>query len=989
MNTDELDIDAIDLLVGLKAEVLEIRETISEEYMNKDSCFSTFIPRDEISENYATKYDIEQNLQLINELDDKYNDLKSSFQNYDVNQLGGYVTYSVYNSFNERTDRRLFRLESLEYSINESLPLFVTRSEINDAGYITEDQLSEKIGNIVTDGQLGNIVTKDYLESKNYLTEHQSLNQYATKSWVESRVGSYISEELPDIGKIFEMGNEFAQKSDIPTKTSDLFNDSGFITKHQSLDDYSKKSELNLLSSRIGNIEREVSSLKKEGYSLTLDDVDDYFKLQNLDKKYAKIDEIPNMRNYATIEYVMSNYVRDYEIPKKLSQLSNDMGFLTEHQSLTGYIKRDEAESKYAKKDDFPTKLSQLINDSGFIKQHQSLAGYVKRSELDDITEEILKIKSSVSQTGTDELTNEYIDRKINSLNFDSRYAKISDIPSLRNYVKIDHLYSNFVSRTDMPKKVSQLENDLGYITEHQSLDEYVKKEEKDNIVLRIGELESEFVNFKNTRNTSDVDYSAKISSLEKQIKDIIKSEITFDDIENRISMLDIENKYAKISDIPSIDDFVQKYYLETNYVKKNEIKEYNKKLDTIQSNIIDDFNSSLNNYTTKNEYNAFRENINTMISGLAGKSYIENYINNNFVRKGTVTTQVIHSSGISKEDAEFLATKEDLQSLSLRLNSYVQKDENVGIMKSSDAYRQFAKKEDVSRISRSLSSYATLKDVSSINRQITGMSSDILKSYYENEILSTKLESNYYTIEDIDKKLSEYVKSGTLSSYMKKTDVDKSVDMSKYATKSDLNKINITLSNYALLEDIPNLIEYLKIDDFEQHERDIYKYIDENNDYDTLLSPYAQKNYVDSIINSRLLNYVRRDDFNDSLSDYFRASDASVYIDSYVENNMSKIIKDNLDGVIDKYMTINQAEKTYLHIEDFVYLKNATMLNDKYVNDDEGFFDTFVNSDGTVKETQSLQNGFYIVKNNVFLIYNGTLYEFDKPQFNWKIEED
>jgi hypothetical protein len=97
-------------------------------------------------------------------------------------------------------------------------------------------------------------------------------------------------------------------------------------------------------------------------------------------------------------------------IPTKVSELDNDKGYLTEHQSLSGYATEAWVEAKkyltqhqdlsaYAKKNEIPTvpeKISAFENDKGYLTQHQSLAGYVKQSEVDSIVqatvEETLKM---------------------------------------------------------------------------------------------------------------------------------------------------------------------------------------------------------------------------------------------------------------------------------------------------------------------------------------------------------------------------------------------------------------------------------------------------------------------------------------------------------------------------------------------------------------------------------------------------------------------
>lgn len=114
-------------------------------------------------------------------------------------------------------------------------------------------------------------------------------------------------EDLLSASLVGERGKEWmlevhamATTEEIPTKTSQLTNDSGFLTQHQSLDNYALKSA----------------------------------------------------------------------IPTKTSQLTNDSGFLTQHQSL----------ENYALKSSIPTKTSQLTNDSGFLTSHQSLSGYAKET---------------------------------------------------------------------------------------------------------------------------------------------------------------------------------------------------------------------------------------------------------------------------------------------------------------------------------------------------------------------------------------------------------------------------------------------------------------------------------------------------------------------------------------------------------------------------------------------------------------------------------
>ena len=89
------------------------------------------------------------------------------------------------------------------------------------SGFATKDDVSSVESKIPS---LEGYATEQWVEAKGYLTEHQSLENYALKS-------------------------------EIPTKTSDLTNDSGYLTEHQSLAAYSTTTEVqNMINTAIAGI---------------------------------------------------------------------------------------------------------------------------------------------------------------------------------------------------------------------------------------------------------------------------------------------------------------------------------------------------------------------------------------------------------------------------------------------------------------------------------------------------------------------------------------------------------------------------------------------------------------------------------------------------------------------------------------------------------------------------------------------------------------
>ena len=82
------------------------------------------------------------------------------------------------------------------------------------------------------------LVTKQELESKGYLTEHQSLSNYATKQEIPQ---PYNDTELK------ERVQQLENKPAIDTSnfvTNEVLNSKGYLTQHQSLEGYAKKSEI-------------------------------------------------------------------------------------------------------------------------------------------------------------------------------------------------------------------------------------------------------------------------------------------------------------------------------------------------------------------------------------------------------------------------------------------------------------------------------------------------------------------------------------------------------------------------------------------------------------------------------------------------------------------------------------------------------------------------------------------------------------------------
>ena len=113
-------------------------------------------------------------------------------------------------------------------------------------------------------------------------------------------------------------------KANIPTKTSELINDSGFIT-----------------SSQI--------------------DFSDYYTKEETNTKLDEKADISSLADYQPISG-MNGYALKDDIPTKTSELTNDSGFITSSQiDLSDYYTKEESDNKFATKNEIPTMNAIII----------------------------------------------------------------------------------------------------------------------------------------------------------------------------------------------------------------------------------------------------------------------------------------------------------------------------------------------------------------------------------------------------------------------------------------------------------------------------------------------------------------------------------------------------------------------------------------------------------------------------------------------------
>lgn len=170
----------------------------------------------------------------------------------------------------------------------------------------------------------------------------------------------------------------------------------------------------------------------------------DYYTATEIDDVINTVrSEIPDISNLASTD----------QIPTKVSQLENDNNYIS---SIPNYYVTEESLilKDYATNtrvnniaNTIPTKVSDLINDLNFLSSIPN----------EYVTETELSAKNFATKSEIPDISNLATKDELPNLDdFDlSEYAKKTDIPDI----------SNLASKNEIPTKVSELENDSGFIT--------------------------------------------------------------------------------------------------------------------------------------------------------------------------------------------------------------------------------------------------------------------------------------------------------------------------------------------------------------------------------------------------------------------------------------------------------------------------------------------------------------------------------------------
>ena len=230
---------------------------------------------------------------------------------------------------------------------------FITNEILESKNYLTQHQ---PLDNLVTKEELNSkgYVTDEALNSKGYLTEHQSLSHLATASDLE--VLKNISVSKDELSKKVDTTEFNTFKDNVVTKTE--LAEKGYLTTHQDLSEYALKSELyndsNLqfrFNSLDYDVRNSVDSLKK-----SVGDIE--YKIRDYDDKISDLDS-------KTSDLATKNELNDYVKRTELPAPYDDTGLRNEFNSVVENELRNkeyEFNSRFVSKDDLRTLVTEIVS---------------------------------------------------------------------------------------------------------------------------------------------------------------------------------------------------------------------------------------------------------------------------------------------------------------------------------------------------------------------------------------------------------------------------------------------------------------------------------------------------------------------------------------------------------------------------------------------------------------------------------------------------
>lgn len=864
-------------ILGLKQEVLEIKEVLNDDYYKKNvtnqlflgkKALNSYLNEEQIGQMYETKSD---SIEKYNILIDRINQCASNDGLLNYTRLGDFQNKvnEIKNLYDGELEIINDKLGSLQSVVNtftnndedDNSGLFYTKEEINNL-FATKDEIPSTFGFAKT-----KYVAETYLRKKDLSANLENLTY--TKEEIDNK---FVSEE--EMLRMFgatddNISNLVSASSFNDFKSEMKSNISNFVTKNWLIDRFEKNFvTTSLLDDYLTTFE----------FSSKMDELDGRIGLlatkNDLDS-YAKNSDIASM---------MGSFVTKFELDEKVIEKLD----LYQH-DLSGYVMSSDFNSEIStakrRLSAIENMMASVVTDNNF-NEHTSnlvkkndLFNYVKKSELNDY---------------------------IASLNGGS-----ATTPNITNFLTYDDASSLFVSKSEINRYMPDITG-------------YASMESIDVINERINGLNSTIM--ENMSKITEISDSLDIDYYTKN---------------------EIDEKFSDL--VPTDEQLRQ-------YIKKSEVRQYIG-FDAYKfASKVDLYNVylKLNDYVKYTDAALMRDYVNTA-DYQTDKNEMYSYINDQ------VTSATKGGKLVTIDDVESL--------LDDKLTKYMTErklEEKIVKLCTPTRIRKMVEECVTEDFVNETKSYID----NQMNAYLKPEDKDEFYAYVDNKVVDERIDADvlnarldtFVTTDEMRRQMSEYFSEVNYKNVIEETITDKTVHIIDSLLSSKMQNNYLT----------PN-------------DKDaIYNYV--NNKIGGI--DYVKEESLREVLS----NYVTERDMRRKIEESFSDSNINRIINNLLTQKLNNIIEDYIDTKMGAYLTESQANTKYLQLEDYKNLKYCAIMSDHYKDNPEEFFAKVIGDNGEeldrTRTANPLRNGFYIVERNVYLVFEGTVIELDKLEYNWKIEE-
>lgn len=430
----------------------EVYETVDEMSANAKNPLAVYLVpvSAEATEHYEYIYVLPESISSWEEIEKIYN------EGTYLSSLSGEWELVGSTSF---TDEKISALTAEILSdVDEKID--AAKEELSD--YVS-DYVSEVSGNIVADVETKyeDLDEKISTEKSDRVSADEALYEALQEeiSGVSAEITSVVNQALNEMADEIEgLSNVYAKIEDVPLSTSQLINDSGFLTEHQSLSDYYTKQETeDYVQSEISDFITEdalTDLATKEEVQEVEDELSNYLPLSGGTMEYnAKV----------LFEALPENGGRSTKINDEGTKVATTIMSSFPGEDHTQHFGTIDYETSYSGK---TITASRNVDNTGKLSINLEFP-------YDDSKYESTTIA-----------TREWVSVEIENIDVTDVLSVLSsEILSIAdNHISSE--LSNLARKEEIPLSTSQLINDSGFISEHQSLSDYYTKQEADGKFL-------------------------------------------------------------------------------------------------------------------------------------------------------------------------------------------------------------------------------------------------------------------------------------------------------------------------------------------------------------------------------------------------------------------------------------------------------------------------------------------------------------------------